>query len=459
MKTILIIGAGYSGAIMAALLLQNSAGMPVRILLANGSGKVARGMAYGTQSSNHTLNVPVGNMSAYDDRPGHFLDFVRRHQKDADAASFVSRSFYGDYLEDLLAKAELAATPPSRLERIYRQIVSLKPNDDRKGTVAQFDSGEVTEVQEVVLALGHFPSSNPPISDPYFYQSDRYIRDPWAHAKLKAIPHDASVLLIGTGLTAVDIALTLQMQSAARQVHAVSRRGLLPQYHRPAGVGHPSSQTPSVIWGDAQTLREQMLALRRYCRQLEQNGGDWREALAILRPATAALWHNYTDRERRRFIRHVQPYWDSHRHRIAPNVAHQIDGAIQQGVFNAYAGRVIDLKEIGENVEATIRLRHTGNSKTLNIGYVINCTGPCSDPQTADDRLVQQLLSDGLICADNLGLGLQVSDTCAVINAKGSVSDRMYYLGPWLKAKYWEATAVPDLRRFASKLAATLTET
>jgi uncharacterized NAD(P)/FAD-binding protein YdhS len=456
MKTVLIIGAGYSGAIMAALLLEKSDGEARHLLLVNGSGKVARGMAYGTQSPDHTLNVPAGNMSAFDDDPQHFLRFAQRRDSTITSSSFVARSIYGDYLEQLLAESEAKAPAHATLERVTCHVTRLEYASNGQSILAHFENGDIREVDQVVLALGHFASANPRINNMAFYDSERFIRDPWNQSRLSAIGSDQPVLLLGTGLTAVDVAMTLQKQAPARKIHAVSRRGMLPQYHRRSGVSHHTTADQSSIWGDACTVREQMRALRRYCDKLEQSGGDWREALAILRPVTAGIWQRYDERERRRFVRHVQPYWDSHRHRLAPNVASQIDEARKVGLFQASAGRVLDLHDRGDHVEAVIQPRGGSETRLLHIGHVVNCTGPSTNLLATENTLVQQLLADGMIRPDNLGLGLDVSDACAVIDAKGAASDRIFYIGPWLKAKYWEATAVPDLRRFARQLAQAL---
>jgi uncharacterized NAD(P)/FAD-binding protein YdhS len=459
MKNILIVGAGFSGAVIAALLLKKYTGQPARILLVNGSGKVARGVAYGTQSPDHTLNVPAGNMSAYHDDPDHFLRFAQRRDPKVTAGSFVPRSLYGDYLEHLLIEAEHNAPQQIALQRITCHVTQLTQSPDGRSMLAQMENGESLLVDQVVLTLGHFASANPVIADIGFYDSERYIRDPWDQAKLHAIGKDEPVLLLGTGLTAIDVAMTLQKRSPDRRIHAVSRRGVLPQYHRRSGTAHHAGPDQSAIWGEARTVREQMRALRQYCAALERSGGDWRDALAILRPITSGIWQSYDERECRRFMRHVQPYWDSHRHRLAPNVASQIDEALKVGLFSASAGRVLELKDHGSHVIATIRPRGSLQTRTIRVGHVVNCTGPSSNLRGTNNTLVRQLLDDGIVRPDSLGLGLDVDAHCAVLDAQGKASDRVFYIGPWLKAKYWEATAVPDLRRFANDLAATLLET
>lgn len=458
MKTVLIIGAGFSGAVTAAMLLRQNRGQPLHLVLINGSGLIARGMAYGTQSPSHTLNVPVGNMSAFDTDQEHFLKFAQQVDPSIQPSSFVSRRMYGDYLEWVLAQSERMARAQTTMLRIARQVTRISPMN-HGATEVLLDNGEVILGDQVVLALGHFPSNDPRLPEMSFYAGKRYIRDPWDQVAMDRIGANEPVLLLGTGLTAIDVAMTLLSKDAERPVTAVSRRGLLPQHHRHAAGKHEATQGASSIWGAAATVRTQLRGLRQYCHQLAVEGRDWREAMAILRPITAELWLAYPELERKRFIRHVQPYWDTHRHRLAPQVHEQFSAALQAGTVQTRAARLVALNEKQNGVEVLLQPRGGKETLVMQCAWVINCTGPCADARTTGNPLVEQLLADGLIRTDNLGLGLEVAANCAVVDAHGRVSDSLFYIGPWLKANYWEATAVPDLRRYASKLASSLLPT
>jgi uncharacterized NAD(P)/FAD-binding protein YdhS len=312
------------------------------------------------------------------------------------------------------------------------------------------------EVDNVVLALGHFPSNHPRIAGMAFYDSPRYLRDPWDDRKMADIGADEPVLLLGTGLTAIDTVMSLLKRSPTRPIMAISRRGLLPQPHRHGSAPPPSHLNQHAIWGEASTVRDQVRAFRRFSRTLAAQGRGWREGMAILRPVTADVWQAYPERERKRFLRHIQPYWDTHRHRLAPAVHERFDAAQRSGHVQTLAARLMNFEENAEGVTATVRPRGTAALKKITVSKVINCTGPCADPRHTGNALVEQLLNEGLIKTDKLGLGLEIGADCAVIDAQGNTSQSLYYIGPWLKANYWEATAVPDLRRFAAGLARTL---
>lgn len=409
-------------------------------------------MAYGTQSSHHVLNVPAGNMSAFPDDPEHFLRFAQKADAGTTAASFVPRRLYGDYLEWLLNEAERLAPPNFELHRIYRQVKKIEDATGGTSKLVTLDDNDTMVVDRVVLALGHFASGSLPITNDDFFSSPRYLHDPWDQSRLDAIPARARVMLLGTGLTAVDVAMTLLSRNPERPIIAVSRRGLLPQSHRHT-AGKPFSIGAKTIWGDAATVREQLHEFRRYCSHLAAEGRDWREALAILRPVTADVWIGYTDKERRRFLRHVQPYWDTHRHRLAPAVAEQFSAALASGVIRTVAGRILSMEDSDTGLKLTLRRRGHQKAHFEDVQYVVNCTGPCADPRMVKSDLVKQLLDDGVICIDSLGLGIEVTEDCAVVSANGHPSQNLFYIGPWLKAKYWESTAVPDLRVFAARVA------
>ena len=452
MKTIVIIGAGFSGAVTTVQLLRQHHTSPLRVVLVNGGERIARGMAYGTQSPDHTLNVPAGNMSALEDDAEHFLRFAHTVDMRIDASSFVPRQIYGDYLEGLLEQTERDAPPHVTLERVFRHVAAIHPANDATALVARLDDGSTIIADHIVLALGYFPSTLP-IAGKAILSSKRYLGDPWEPGGMARIPADQPVLLLGTGLTMVDTATTLLKQNPARPIIAVSRRGLVPHPHRHDGHRHGGDAGPGAIWGEATTVREQLCEFRSYVRRLAAERRDWRDAMTLLRPVAADIWLGYTEKERKRFLRHVQPYWDIHRHRLSPTLHQQLTESLQSGVIQTFAARIIGFDENNTDIAVTLRRRGAAQTIVVRAGAVINCTGPCADPRNSGNELVQQLLRDGLIRADRLGLGLEVGNDCAAIDQHGMSSDSLFYIGPWLKATYWEATAVPDLRRFALALA------
>src|SRR5579859_3631 len=178
MRTLAIVGAGFSGTATAIQLLTRHGHLAGEVALINRHPKLARGVAYGTQSPSHLLNVPAGRMGLFPDREGDFLEFAAHYDNTLTAASFVPRSLYGRYLGARLKQAAEAAET-LKLGPVTGEVVDLRLSPDGKGAVLQFADGKTLAADEVVLAVGNYPPSDPPVPDAEFFQSQHYIRDPW----------------------------------------------------------------------------------------------------------------------------------------------------------------------------------------------------------------------------------------------------------------------------------------
>jgi len=453
MKTLVIIGAGFSGAVTAAQFMRHST-PDVRVVLINRSGTMARGLAYGTNSSLHLLNVPAGNMSAYVEEQDHFLRFCQALDPTYTASSFVPRKLYGDYLALILDHAEKHSCAGVKLERVVSEVQRLRPVG--MGAFVELVNGQHIKADQVVLAFGNFS----PLDPPGFSTSispGRYQSDPWAGGATHSAEADSSILLVGAGLTALDVSLGLLQQGHRGPIHMLSRRGLSPLPHRtqrpahevPVGLVHTLMQaTP--------TVREYMRLIRREIGAAGPQGLDWRDLLAVLRSSTPALWMRLPNSERQRFLRHAQPYWDVHRHRVAPAAYRRFEEAVASGQIHSMAGRIQRVTPGTTGLTIDIQLRREQRFEQINVAQVINCTGPNTNLRRVDDALITQMMAEGLLQLDPFGLGLSVDDQLAVKSANGETSSWLHYIGPMLKADFWEATAVPELRIHAQSLASKL---
>jgi len=324
-------------------------------------------------------------------------------------------------------------------------------------TVLRLDSGKEIVADRVVLALGNYAPADPPMADGgAALATARYIRDPWRPGALEVASPHAPVLLVGTGLTMIDVALDLRSRGRTAPMHAVSRRGLLPQPHRQSGVPPTFEHRPPQIETGPATVRHYLRAVRAHVRHVAPNGVDWRDVVTALRPITSTLWRRLDTRERARFLRHLRPFWEAHRHRSAPRPAALLARMIAEGDLTVHAARLVALRAAPDSIEVVLRRRGQASEERLVVGAVVNCTGPQSDLRHLDDRLVKALRARGLIRADPLGLGLEVADDGAVLDAGRRPSRVLYHVGPLLRARDWEATAVPELRSYAAATAATL---
>jgi uncharacterized NAD(P)/FAD-binding protein YdhS len=447
-----IIGAGFSGTLLALHLMRRCPD-PVRIHLIERSPRFGRGLAYSTGNLNHVLNVPTAKMSAFHDRPDDFLDWLQQSgmTEPVTPNCFVARKVFGDYVRHHL-KEEFrhAAGRRGRLVLTRGEVLDLRVS--RSGVTIEIDRDRRVEADIAVLAVGNFPPEPPPIADRSFYDTDRYRPDPWAADALTDLHPENPVMLIGTGLTMIDTAISLLDRGHRGRIHALSRRGLLPRRHAAAPIPAAAlieRPMPATAAGLTRALREEIADVVRA-------GGDWRTVIDGLRPATQDIWQTIPPEERARFIRHLRPWWDVHRHRMPPEVADRIEDALRRGQLTTAATRIRRLDATADGVEIVHQRRGRGPLEHLTVQRVVNCSGPGCDYERIADPLIRALLDRGDIRPDRHRLGLDVSTSCALRNRDGEISQRLHAIGPVTRPAFWEVTSVPDIRRQCETLAAHL---
>jgi uncharacterized NAD(P)/FAD-binding protein YdhS len=453
-STIAVVGAGFSGTLLALHLLRRCA-TSTRVLLIERNSRFGRGQAYASGNPGHLLNVPAGRMSAFHDRPSDFLDWLD-NDPDAvraapdlagrcDAGAFVPRRLYGAYIRSLL-KQEIRRAPRRRLELIRGDVLAL----DRSGHPLRLllDRDRTVPADVVVLAVGNFPPEPMPVADPSFYDTDFYRPDPWAPETLAGLDPDAPVLLIGTGLTMVDMVISLLDARHRGRITALSRRGLLPRRHCPAPPAAAPERHEFPVG-----INDLFAYLRRESAAALAQGGTWQAIIDELRPFTQDVWQMMSPSDRRRFLRHVRPWWDVHRHRLPPHVAERIEAARAAGRLVIRAGHIQGYRIDGDRVEVSYRPRRESELATLRVARVVNCTGLGADYDRIGHPLVRSMLAEGTARPDPLRLGLDVTNTGALMHRQGSISRRIFAVGPVTKGAHWEIVAVPDIRRQCEVLA------
>lgn len=440
---IVVVGGGFSGAVLAVQLLRRIPNLSVAVI--DKGRKPGHGLAYGTPYPCHLLNVPACNMSAFPDESDHFLLWAKaNYGPQIRPTTFLPRAIYGRYVRSILEEfTEHRGTP--KLRWIRGEVSSVRCAQTR--TLLELTDGTELNTDFVVLSVGNFPPATlkvPGLSA----KSIRYVRSPWSANPLRDIPKDGSVLLIGSGLTSVDLAVALESEGFRGHIHILSRHGLLPQTHaRFTALNQPwREECPPTIRGLLHLVREKV-------RGASESGADWREIVDGLRPVTQQIWQSFSEAERKRFLRHVRPYWDVHRHRIAPEIGDTIAKLLHAGQLTVYAGRLTNYREFTDRTEVEFRDRETGVTRELTVDRVINCTGPETDCRRVEDPLVRNLLAQGLARPDPLFLGLDVDQHGALIHSSGTSSSSIYVIGPARKGSLWETIAVPELRVQASALA------
>ncbi|MBP2301121.1 FAD/NAD(P)-binding protein [Azospirillum picis] len=450
-RHVVVVGAGFTGSLLTAHLLRNTA-VPLTVHLIECDHRPGAGLAYSTPSGGHLLNVRAYNMSAYPDDPRHFLRWLWSRDGDGrtppSGHAFVSRALYGTYVQDVLAEAQAEAPERARLHLIRGEVVDVRPNGP--ATAARsFDvrlaDGRAITGDMVALCIGNFPPSPPSLGSAGAAEalaSDRFIGVPWDFDAISRIDRDAPVAILGTGLTMVDTVLSLLEQGHRGPVTALSRRGLLPQRHEETRP-YTTFLHPEVM---PHTVLDVLIALKADARRAVGDGYDWRAAFDALRPHHHRIWKHLPMEERRRFLRHARPFWEVHRHRMAPEVADRIDDARESGRLEILAGRLNDLSLTGDGLELRIAPRGGAGTVSRSVGALINATGTNCDYGRIRHPLVRSLLDRGIARPDALRLGLDVTEDGAVIGSDGIPAPSLLALGPVSKAPFWEMTAVPELR-------------
>lgn len=436
--TIAIVGGGGTG-VLAACHLRRTLGDRARILLIEKRAGLGRGRAYSTADPSHLLNVRVSNMSAFPDDPDHFFRWLQVNGPELgiDAATrycFVPRRVYGDYLASLVADPRYPA-----VDTLCDECVDA---EEGEATVRlHLASGRVVDADYCMLATGN---DGKPAT-----LGDASV-NAWMPEALDDLAPDATVLIVGSGLTMIDTVLTLTRTGHRGTIIAVSRRGLLSSTHRDVAAW-PIDQG-SVPFGApvSQLLRW----IRARVRECEAGGGDWRSVVDALRPHTRALWTAMSVDARRRFLRHARPWWDVHRHRMAPAVADTVHRLLDAGRLEIRAGRVVECRRSGGRVRVAYRARGAAAAEWLTVDRVIESTGLLDDPRHTDNRLVHALLDRGLARPDVLRIGLDVTDACRLIGASGAAAARWFAIGPLSRARFWEIVAIPDIRVQCAEVAA-----
>ncbi len=448
-RNVAIVGAGFSGSLLALHLLSRSDGP--KVFLIEKAGRFGPGLAYSTRRDEHLLNVRAGNMSAWPDRPFDFLYWLsaRRGDEAADPAAFASRADYGAYLRERIAEAATSGAAADRLVLVEDEAVAAV-RDGGDGLVLRLGMGREIAADAVVLAFGNPPPVAPDAVRQAALPKELLIDDPWRPGALDGIAADAPVLLLGAGLTMADVVAALDADGHRGPILALSRRGLAPHRH----VGPMSAEPP--LFERIERLSTALAAFRRAAA----GRGDWRPLFDGLRPATQGLWRSLSPAERERFLRHLRPWWDIHRHRLAPATADRLDALRAEGRLRIAAGRLEHLAAGGEaaRVEARWRPRGGRAAETGAFAHVVVCTGPDSDLRQAEQPLLRQLLAHGMIRPDPCRLGLDVAEDGRVRDGAGVLDARLFALGPATRGAFWETTAVPDIRVQAADLARRLTE-
>jgi uncharacterized NAD(P)/FAD-binding protein YdhS len=447
---IAVVGAGASGTLAVIHLLREAAArrVPLRVALIDRHGRHGLGQAYSTTHPAHLLNSPADAMSALAGDPGHLTRWAARAGLRHDG--FPPRSAYGRYLRELLEESERAALPAARVSHLTSDVVAVRRSGRGRALRLHLAADGRIDADAVVLATGSLPPV-PPCPLP---GHDRYIADPWEPGALRAAADGSPVIVLGTGLSMLDVAIAVTEADPRTVVYAVSRHALLPRPHR--WPRPPAAPDRPVIRSTSTPLR--LAALIREVRaSAGQQAGDWQDIVDALRPQVPRLWQQLPETDQRAFLRLAARYWEVHRHRVPPATARRVDALRSAGRLSVLRGRVTEAAAAPGGIR--VRIEADGECTSRAAGWLVNCTGPGGDITATADPLLRHLLDAGLARPDPLRLGLDADARGAVRDAAGRPAGDIFTLGPPLRGRWYETTAIPEIRDQAAALARLLVAT
>lgn len=438
--SVIIIGGGASGVVLAAHLLRQP-NADLRVTLIEKRPTFGQGVAYSTPFSDHVLNVTTLGMSAFADDPEHFWRWLLKRglaQPDK-PQTYMPRHVYGDYLADILDDLHGSHATTGRLHLVREFCTAIVPTPS--GVEVQLSNGSSFIGHVAVLAVGHE-------EEPTRGNSVK----PGSAADTPLDPDD-HVLVLGTGLSMVDTWLLLERRGHRGRITALSRRGLLPlAHHNSKPIRLDSADIPL-----GTELSYFVRWFRDLVRDTERAGGDWREVVDGLRPFNRQIWQSWPASAKRRFIEHTRAWWDIHRHRMPPEIHARISQAVVSGRLEPKAGKLLGTQPAGDRVLATIRPRHQMSTETIEVARIYDCTGISADRSNSSNPLVRSLVNRGIAKPDPLRIGLDVTSDCAVIDNSGIASGRLFAVGPLTRGTFFEIEAIPDIRIQCATLAELLT--
>ncbi|MDN6865630.1 MULTISPECIES: FAD/NAD(P)-binding protein [Pseudomonas] len=454
---VLIIGGGLSGTMLAVQLLL----LPGRrqILVIEPRAELGRGEAYSAVELGHTLNGNAARMSVDPDNPDDLTQWLTEHiaaggwPESAEQAVPISelfppRGLFGVYAQQRLAEAK--ARSASTVEHVRAEVIDVQMDAD--STLLTLDNGQRLRGNFAVLATGMFPAARTPQTHSSGVNAAAV--DPWDVATMRRLDPRSTVLIIGSGLTMVDAVVSLEQAGHRGPIEIFSRHGLLPHVRRQPPAWDNFLAADPALRSPRQLLRE----LRRQCSIAQAQGIDWQAPLDTVRAHIGRLWSQASEREKRQFVRHVRPWWESHHHRSPPLSAQLVARLHEEGRLRIRAASFKGLVPAQSGVTIAVRQRGEQTLTQVTGAALINSSGIEYDWRRVARPLPQQLLKRGLIQPGPLALGIAADASGAVLDAQGQVSARLFAMGPPLRGMWWESTAVTDValqaKALASKLAA-----
>lgn len=453
---IAIVGGGFSGAVTAVQLVRKLPG-PATIHVIEPRPALGCGVAYSATDPDHRINVPASRMTVIAEEPGAFEAWMRETDTLAsdpsaiwhDGSAFPQRAVFGRYVSELVAKAA-SARPDVALSHHPSIVIDIAARAG--GFLLRLADGAALPVDVAVLAVSHPPPALPPALSAAQAAGAPLIADPWQHRALDVIPADARVVVVGTGLTMADTVSTLARRGHRGPIVAVSRRGLLSR-------GHAFKNVVARDWfataSPPRTAREACRTVRAQVSAAAAAGQPWQAVFDDIRAHAPRLWAALSETERSRLVRHVRPFWDVHRFRVAPQAEAAIAALRAAGQLTIRAASLRGADWDGTQLHVHVHPRGAPASElvTIDADVAVIVTGPAHAGVISTNPALTALARAGLVRPDSLGLGLDVDERGLAIGRDGTVHGHLFVAGPLARARVGELMGLPQVSEHAALVA------
>lgn len=450
-ENIAIIGGGFCGTLTAIHLMKDQH-LPVHIHLINSGYPIAKGVAYDPHTPSLLLNVPNGRMSAFDSIPDHYVQWLRstvpfdQISKDELSAGFSTRAKYGDYLEELWEEA-ISEIPRNKQITVYNDYAE-DITEDNTGWQIHLRNHPVLKAGAVVLATGNGLPRFPDGIDQSTKESKRYFGDPWKRDCVQNLEKQHDILIVGNGLTMVDTAISLQESGFNQTIYTISPNGYKLKPWKEPKDPYTNIDIPATLNGGT-TLLELVKILNRHRKIANGLDQSIYPVIDAMRPYTSGLWRSFGTVEKQQFVKYLNSFWGSVRHRLPLRNLEQIEELCAENKLITCKGYIVSSVESRDCISITLNC--SGTLKQLNVQRIINCTGPETHIKKQSNQLLIRLEERGVLSAGpcNIGISAHPENGCIATSA----SQKLFVIGSNLKGTLWESTAVPELRGQAKELA------
>ena len=432
--TVCVVGGGFTG-VAAAIACLARIERPFRLVVVEPGLSLGRGVAYGAHHPLHLLNVRARDLSVRASQPGDFLNWAFRQLDQGEnheglheglAHTFLPRQLFGEYVRERFFEA---AGARDEVELKIVNAVATSCVKDGSGFVLRFDRAEPLQADAVLLATAYGLQQ----------QTATGALAPFDPHPPERLAGAASMALIGSGLTMVDVLLSARRDGFQGRITVIARRGQLPRPHASKGVVPTDIGLPH-----SKRIASLTASVAIACAAAEAHGRPWQAVINNVRASLQDIWQELAVEEQARFLRHVRPIWDAHRHRLPLEVHGRLQAEFNEGRAVLVRGAVTEVERDGKSFRLALRRRGSTQTETLTADLAFDCTGHRPDLALP---VIESLLSRGAARADAHRLGLAVKPNGQALGRSGAPTPGLFALGPLGQGSLWEITAVPEIVR------------